>query len=191
MNTTRINSIIRKGKIMKLNLVCAVVLLMGIKLASAEVYLVDTPNYQEVYGEYTLKDNLFGTVVTTEEVPPNAGFVDISSILDSYDFFDGVQQFTEMNSEPLSIQLSVDGNGDLIGAAITFWKTPIPTTNNEPVEGMDIYISPLYWQVNGFKDGECYEYLGPGGQCSAAFFGGTNSGVYYYFDQIFIDGFNF
>ena len=90
------------------------------------MYLIDTPNYQEVYREYTIEDNLFGTVVTSQEVPPNAGMVDVSSILDSFDFFDGVQQFTALNAEPLNRQLSVDGNGDLIVAAITFWKTLNP-----------------------------------------------------------------
>lgn len=176
---------------MKINGVWAVVLLSVTWVASAEVYLIDSPPFQSVWGEYTTDDQIFGTMVTSQAVQQNAGLVDILPILDSYDFTDGVQTFTENNSEPIAMSIEVNGQGELVGSYVAIWKTPITTQENGLVEGMDIYISTEQWQISGFKDGICGENLGPGGQCSSASFGGTNAGLYEYFDFIFGHGFDF
>lgn len=56
---------------------------------------------------------------------------------------------------------------------------------------MDIYISPTFAQVFGFLDGECQENSGPGGTCTSAASTSTNSGGYFFYDEIFRNGFEF
>lgn len=159
--------------------------------AHAAVYAVISGNFTEVYGEYTTDDNVEGSVVTNVAIPQNAGLIDVSGNLVSYELTDGVQVLDETNSMVLSMSLAVDGNNQVTQSAITVWKTPVTTQNGGLVQGFDVYNDGLFAQYFGFKDGSCIQNTGPGGQCTSAISNQTNSGIYFYFDQIFFSNFDF
>ncbi len=158
---------------------------------SAAVYSVNTDNFTEVFGSYSTNDNISGVVVTTSNVTPNVGLVDVTADLVSYSFSDGVQTLDQNNSTILFFSLAVDGSNQITQTAITVWKTPVTTMIGGLVEGMDIYTSTTFAQVIGFKDADCSMNNGPGGSCSEAISASTNSGLYFFFDPIFANGFDF
>ncbi len=158
---------------------------------NAASYSFNGQNFTQVSGEYTLTDNIFGGFITTVPIDPNAGVADVTPILISYQFFDGVQMLDDSNSKILAFRVSVDDLGYVDETAMTIWRTPVTTVNGGNVQGIDMYRSPAQSQMFGFKDGICGENNGPGGECTSATFEGTNSGIYSYFDLIFSSGFDF
>ncbi len=159
--------------------------------ASAAVYGIDTENFDSVFGEYSTSDNISGVVVTTSNITPNAGLVDVTPILVSYSFSDGVQVLDQTNSTILFFNLAVNGSNQITASGITIWKAPITTVNGGLVEGMDIYFDAISDTIQGFKDATCSENNGPGGACSSATGTSTNSGSYFFYDPIFTNGFDF
>ncbi len=159
--------------------------------ASAAVYGIDTENFEEVYGQYSTNDNISGVVVTTSNITPNAGLVDVTPILVSYSFSDGVQTLDQTNSTILFFTLAVNGSNQVTESGITIWKAPVTTMIGGVVEGMDIYFNVQSHTIQGFKDGVCQNTSGPGGTCGESHGASTNSGVYSFYDPIFSNGFDF
>ena len=161
------------------------------QLLYAQTYIVDTPNFVDVFGAYSTNYNIVGTFTTDGPLNPVPGIVDIKDKVVAYNFTDGVQTITHNNSTILFFAAEVDQLNQMTGAAITIWRSPITTISGENVSGMDIYISPTFAQVFGFLDGECSDASGPGGVCISSQSTSTNSGTYLFYDEIFQNGFDF
>lgn len=169
----------------------AICMLLVSQAGFAAVFAVNIPNFNEVYGSYTTNDNIFGSIVTTQSIPPNSGLIDVTNMLVSFNFTDDRQQaFNESNSHIWAMQIETNSNGEVIAAFISLWKLPITTQNGGLVNAIDIVQNNDSVYAAGMQDLVCFDNSGPGGQCASASSDNTNSGYYFNFNLIFRSGFD-
>ena len=170
--------------------ILAICMLLVSHCGLTAVYAINIPNFNEVYGSYTTNDNIFGSIVTTQPVPPNSGLVDVTNMLVSFSFDDDRQEAFNMgNSHIWAMQIETNGNGEVIAAFISLWKLPITTQNGGLVNAIDIVQNSDSVYAAGMQDLVCFDNSGPGGQCAGASSDNTNSGFYFNFNLIFRTGF--
>jgi len=110
----------------------AVFALLISNYAYATTYTYTGENFDQVYGDYTTGMNVTGTIVTSSPIPPNSVDFDISPILTSWSFNDGMNTISSSNGK-LVIYLprfSTDAQGNIIKY---FWA--IANMGVAPVEG--------------------------------------------------------
>ena len=98
--------------------------------AHAEVYTYSGANYSVALGAYTTAMRVTGSITTSDPIPPNSVDLDISGILTSWSFSDGLQTIdnvngtTNLNYPPL---VSTDASGDITVTNIRVLATPLAT----------------------------------------------------------------
>ena len=100
--------------------------------AHAVTYTYTGSNYTTTNGMYTPAMRVAGTFTTSAPVPPNSTDYDISGILTSWSFNDGVQTIDNMNGvfhpNPLFPPLvTTDASGNITSTALFFHRVPIAT----------------------------------------------------------------
>lgn len=138
------------------NLVVLSLLLSG--YAYATTYNFTGQNYTNVDGVYTTAMKITGSITTSIPIPPNSIQHDISGILASWSFFDGVQTINSTNGtlNPLwPPAITTDSMGNITIGRFFFLVTPIATE----VGQINSYISLGFgvdgWEDQAKKDAEC------------------------------------
>jgi hypothetical protein len=107
--------------------------------AHAEVYTYSGANFSVAFGAYTTAMSVTGSITTSSPIPPSSVDLDISGILTSWSFSDGLQTIsnvngtTSLNYPPL---VSTDASGDITVTNIRVLATPLATS----VGGTDDFI---------------------------------------------------
>jgi hypothetical protein len=123
-------------------------------------YTFQSEPFENVIGTYTTSQSVSGTLVLSEFVPPNTT-MDVTPILVSYSFTDGVLTLDDTNSAStgfFGIQLTTDAVGRIEAYAMTFWESPNATNVGDVFGGMDI----------GFNRGAGAPGCTPGPDCGRA-----------------------
>lgn len=171
------------GVMMIIKKTCVLILLFFmISKTQATTYTYTGPQFDQAFGSYTTMDRVTGSFTTADPLPDNLGNGDISNLVQSYEFNDGVQTLDESNSTIIVFNVSTDSLGNPSTWSITVWAAPVTTMDGGPVQGIGTTYTPGEMgliQEDGFLDGICFENNGPGGQCSGASFEGTNSGGFF------------
>jgi hypothetical protein len=100
--------------------------------AHAVTYTYTGQNYTTANGMYMPAMRVTGTFTTSTPVPPNSTDYDISGILTSWSFNDGVQTIDNMNGvfhpNPLFPPLvTTDASGNITSTSLFFHRVPIAT----------------------------------------------------------------
>jgi len=102
--------------------------------ASATVYNYTGANFTATAGSYTTAMRITGTIATNSPIPPNSVDFDISGILTSWSFSDGVQTISDvtgvLHPHPTLVPaFDTDGLGNITGAVfLTLASKPLGTT---------------------------------------------------------------
>ena len=141
-------------------------LLIG-NYAYATTYTYTGDNFTEATPPYTTSMKVTGTMVTSSPIPSNSE-VDISDILVSWSFNDGVQTISSSNGElnlnfpPLVL---TNEQGDIIDSFLVFFSSPIADDAGET----DAYIGIVFARSVGtasivcasVDNGHCDEWVEP------------------------------
>ena len=130
----------------------------------ADTYTYIGTNFELTGGDdYTTDMRVTGSFTTSFPIPPNVSNFDISGILTSWSFNDGVQTITNVNGvipAPRS-DVSTDASGNIIVTFLRFWLSPIGTVVGDVSSYIDIYIpGENFVDVRGVKEAECMEIFG-------------------------------
>ncbi len=122
------------------NIMLSCMFLAASSLAYAATYTYTGPAYPSgsISGSsFTPAMNISGQFTTSAPLPSSAT-VQLGSLATSWDFFDGVNHFTNANSiqlynDPALFQVTTDASGTIISYTIAF-QNPLPTnTVNQPM----------------------------------------------------------
>jgi len=108
--------------------------------ANAATYTFTGNNFTSVNGVYTTAMKITGSVTTSVPIPPNSTEYDISGILTSWSFFDGVQTINNTNGtlNPLwPPAITTDSMGNITQGRLFVLVNPIATE----VGQLNSYIS--------------------------------------------------
>jgi len=122
----------------------ALLLAAGSAHPQQTTYTFQSQPFDDVSGTYTAGQNVTGSITLSEFVPPNTT-MDVTPILVSYSFTDGTVTLDETNSVsvgPGGISLTTDASGRIQAYGMTFWESPLATTNGEIFTGMDLVFDP-------------------------------------------------
>jgi len=98
--------------------------------AHAVTYTYTGDNFTRANGVYTPAMRVTGTFTTSALVPPNRTDYDISGILTSWSFFDGVQTINSSNGTfkpPRPPLVTTDAFGGITSTSFYFYRVPIAT----------------------------------------------------------------
>ncbi len=121
--------------------------------AYATTYTYTGDNFTQASGAYTQSMRVTGTLVTSSPIPPNYEG-DISGILTSWSFYDGVQTIDSSNGElspgypPL---VSTNEQGVIVESFLAFFLSPIATA----VGDTDSYIGVIFGISGGVVGAVC------------------------------------
>jgi len=124
--------------------VCAAALVIGFGAVQAQetTYTFQSQPFEDVFGTYSTGQNLTGSITLSEPLAPNIT-ANVNSILVSYSFSDGVVTLDNTNSEIVNgIDLITDAFGGIQSYAMTFWESPLATSDGEIFTGMDVSFFP-------------------------------------------------
>lgn len=127
-------------------------LLIG-NYAYATTYTYTGDSYTIGGGAYTDLMSVTGTLVTSSPIPPNFGG-DISGILTSWSFNDGVQTINSSNGvfhPGYPLQVSTNEEGVIVDTFLAVFLSPMATT----VGDTDSYIGLVFGQSIGVVDAVC------------------------------------
>jgi hypothetical protein len=125
--------------------------------------------FTDEVGAYNgLGSNITGQFVVAEQLPSRSPMMDISNLVSTYSFSDGVQSLNQGNSKILGFSVRTDSRGVPRTWSIAIWQTPVTTSNGGQVAGMNIFYQGSNSFDTGFTDGQCYSNGGPGGECDGA-----------------------
>jgi hypothetical protein len=137
--------------------------------AYATTYTFTGTNYESVSGSYTTAMRVTGSITTSSPIPPNSVNIDISGILTSWSFFDGVQTISSVNGVTSPHQpptAATNASGTIIGVVIHAYSKPVATVVGQPQN----YILLIAFQ-NISRHGSVCANVRPNGFCGAAQFG--------------------
>lgn len=103
-------------------------------------YTFQSEPFENVIGTYTTSQSVSGTLVLSEFVPPNTT-MDVTPILVSYSFTDGVLTLDDTNSDSIGffgIELSTNAVGQIEAYTMTFYESPNTANVGDVFSGMDI-----------------------------------------------------
>ncbi len=140
----------------------AVFALLISNCAYATIYTYTGENFDQVYGDYTTGMNVTGTIVTSSPIPPNSVDFDISPILTSWSFNDGMNTISSSNGKLVLFlpEFSTDAQGNIIKY---FWA--VANMGVAPVEGDPVEFMSLTDDVEigiadaGFTDVSCTDVI--------------------------------
>jgi hypothetical protein len=151
---------------------------MGI--ASAATYTFTTTNYTILVpvapNVFNAGMQITGTLVTSAPVAPNLNYVDITALIVSYSFNDGVHTFTSANSfinnalNPGGFSVQTDAAGNITDAAFLI-MSPLPP---QAINGLVNYIA-FGDGYAGYDSMTCSGVVGNPATCNAVLFGATAS----------------
>lgn len=95
-------------------------------------------NFSGIYNGSMRIEGQFETSVDIINLP----LQDVSVLVTSYAFSDGVQTLTQENSEIIRFLVETDENGDIGLYDMAFWRTPITNSMGEMVEGIELSLLP-------------------------------------------------
>lgn len=153
-------------------------MIVGFGSSQAVTYNYTGPNFTNVNGSYTTSNNITGTFEIPNALTANMGYTDISGLVTSYQFTDGLQTLTQNNSYPVRFHVATDATGLPNQWTISLYENQVTRGNIVNIVET-FYEQGTLAQDLGWQDANCTENLGPNGQCSGANSLGTNSGVYF------------
>ena len=135
--------------------------------AHADTYTYIGTNFEFTGGDdYTTDMRVTGSFTTSIPIPPNVSNFDLSGILTSWSFNDGVQTITNVNGvipAPPQSDVSTDASGNIIVTNLRFWLSPIATVVGEVSSYIDIYVpGENFVDVRGVKEEVCMSIIGEG-----------------------------
>jgi len=161
----------------------SLILILVVSAANAAEYFYTGPSFQEAAGVYTTNDRISGTFTTADLLADNLPeSTDITSLVESYQFSDGHQVFTESNSTIIQFKVGTDYYGKPTTWGITLWESPVTGTQDDLVNIVETAYTTGpngLQQDQGSQDATCGQVTN--GTCSSASSDGTNSGVYLVF----------
>lgn len=93
--------------------------------------------FQIVRGSYTTSDKV--VITFSLPTPLAAGTTtDISGLVSSYTFSDGVQTLTQANSTLIDSSVTTDGSGAPLYWSLAAFETPLPDTVGDPLYGITL-----------------------------------------------------
>jgi hypothetical protein len=128
-------------------------------------------NFDEVMGTYTVADRLTGWFTVAAPLVPGTPYpADISGLVTSFSFADGVQTLSDANAEILAFSIGTDGGGNLTEWSFRIWKAPIPTSTGVLIDGIhsaSFGVPGPSWLVQdvGFQQGLCLNIDEDSGLC--------------------------
>lgn len=131
----------------------AVFALLIVNYAYAATYTYTGDNYTMATGVYTADMRVTGTLVTSSPIPPSSE-TDISGILTSWSFSDGVQTITSADGElnpnypPL---VATDEHGVITASILVVFSSPLANT----IGDTDDYIGVAFGSSIGVVDIVC------------------------------------
>lgn len=152
----------------RIALIIAVFALLIGNYAYAKTYTYTGDNFTTVSGAYTTSMRVTGTLVTSSPIPPNSVGIDISGILTSWSFSDGVQTITSADGEfsPIYPPLVVtDGQGVITDSFLAVFSSPLATTVGGTDDLIAVYLGLSQGAINlvcdSVTDGFCDSYSEP------------------------------
>ena len=166
------------SKIQKLFLSVLLLLPAANILATGITYTYTGEEATNTQGTYVgIGAHVSGQFTVAEQLPPSKPETDISSIVSSYSFSDGVQTLTEADSKLIRFVVVTDSNGVPRTWFLTLYKTPVTSSNGGQVEGIELFNTGSVSLGRGSTDAVCNSNSGPGGECDSSFLNtGSNFG---------------
>lgn len=132
--------------------------------AYAATYTYTGDAYTEAAGVYTTDMRVTGTLVTSDPIPPDFSG-DISGMLTSWSFNDGVQTITSADGEfsPNVLPLVLtDEHGVIINSILVFLSSPIATTIGATDEFIGVFVGASLGSTDiacsSVENGYCYSW---------------------------------
>lgn len=132
--------------------------------AHATTYSYTGDNFTSATGVYSTAMRITGTITTSSPIPPDSAGLNISGLLTSWSFSDGVQTINSANGviyPAILPQVTTDSSGNIVDVVLYVFSDPIGVA----LDDLDnlIWIAP---GINyGAKNGICTGVSG--GVCSA------------------------
>lgn len=127
----------------------------------AAVYNFTGQNFTTVNGSYTTAMRITGIITTSVPIPPNSALLDISGILTSWSFNDGVQTINNVNGafSPFNLPLfTTDGGGNITAVSLAVFATPLGTAVGQ-TDDIIIFFSGSS-SIRGLVGGVCFSVSG-------------------------------
>lgn len=161
---------------MKRIVLCVAMLALLISnYAYATTYTYTAPNFTTVQGVYTTSMKITGTVVTSSPVPPNSTDFDITPILTSWSFNDGVNTISSSNGELFPYNdptFSTDAEGNITDYFFTLVDSPLGTV----IGDLNDFIGVVSGSNQAYVDFVC-NHVNTGGFCDSWSNGGSYASV--------------
>jgi hypothetical protein len=122
----------------------AIMIFLMSSYAHAEIYTYTGKRFTDVAGVYTTNMRMTGTLTTSIPIPPNSPPFDISPILTSWSFKDGVNTISSSNGESFPGEFPIfgtDAEGNISGYYWVVISSPIGTTIGDLVNAMRLEAS--------------------------------------------------
>ena len=130
-------------------------------------YLYSGTAFDQTNGDYAgIGAIINGQITFSEALPPRSNIVGIDDLtITSYEFSDGVQTLTHLNSKFLFFHVYTDSNGVPNRWVMRLARTPVTTANGGQVAGIQLFFLTANSDETGTTDGVCFSNGGPGGEC--------------------------
>jgi hypothetical protein len=122
----------------------AIIIFLMSSYAHAEIYTYRGERFTDVAGVYTTNMRMTGTLTTSITIPPNSPPFDISPILTSWSFNDGVNTISSSNGETFPGELPIfgtDAEGNISAYEWIVVSSPIGTTTGDLSNAMRLMAS--------------------------------------------------
>ncbi len=116
----------------------------------AATYTYSGGNFVDVLGDYTTMMRVTGQFTVAVPLAPNLPFTDITALVTSYSFSDGVQTLTEANSVLLFFSVRTDVTG-----AIATWSISAGVLVGDLINQISTSFNNGNTFDRGFTDGPC------------------------------------